>query len=239
MKVLITLCARGGSKGIKNKNINSINGLPLIYYSIKHALTFSKKFNSVIALSTDSLLIKEVAKNYGVTTEYLRPRQLATDTAGKLDVIKDILLYYEQKNNIKFDWVLDLDISSPLRTLEDLLIAFEQIKNNEEALNLFSVSNAHKNPYFNMVEIQPDGYCQICKLLSEGVKARQSAPKVFELNASFYFYRRSFFEDKEMRVINSKSLAYLMPHICFDIDEPIDMDFMKYLIEGKKLDFNI
>lgn len=239
MKVLITLCARGGSKGIKNKNIALINELPLIYFSIKHALSFSEKFDSVTTLSTDSLLIKETAKNYGLTTEYIRPSEFATDTAGKLDVIKDILLYEEQKNNTKFDWVLDLDISSPLRTIEDLLVAFEQIQNNIEALNLFSVSNAHKNPYFNMVELQSDGFCQMCKSLPKGVTSRQTAPKVFELNASFYFYRRNFFDKNEMRVINNKSLAYIMPHICFDIDEPIDMAFMKYLIEGKHLDFII
>lgn len=239
MNILITLCARGGSKGVHNKNITLINGFPLVYYSIKHAQKFSERYGATIILSTDSLEIKKVAAIYGLTTDYLRPSTLATDTAGKLDTIKDVLLYEEKNKDIVFDWILDLDISSPLRTLDDLYVAFEQIRNNKDALNLFSVSDAQKNPYFNMVEKQNDGFFRICKPLPKGVISRQTAPKVFELNASFYFYRRSFFYNEDMRVINNKSLAYVMSHICFDIDEPIDMAFMKYLIEGNILDFII
>ncbi len=154
MKILITLCARGGSKGIKNKNI-FINGLPLIYYSIKHAQTFLKKFDGVLTLSTDSLLIKDTAAKYGLTTDYLRPDELANDTAGKLEAIKDILTYEEQKNITRFDCFGLRYFFAPLRDkVDDLVDAFEQINSNTEALNLFSVSTAHKNPYFNMVELQ-------------------------------------------------------------------------------------
>ncbi len=84
-----------------------------------------------------------------------------------------------------------------------------------------------------------DEFCEICKRLPESLTSRQTAPIVYELNASFYFYRRPFFNEKDMRVINNKSLAYVMPHICFDIDEPIDMAFMKFLVEGNNLDFSI
>ena len=239
MNILVTLCARGGSKGIKNKNIQLVNGLPLIGYSIKHAKEFSEKLNCTISLSTDSHEIKEVAESFGVKTEYWRPPILATDSAGKLDAIKDLLFFEEANQNCKFDWILDLDISSPLRTNEDLLNAFDKIRTNTDALNIFSVSNAHKNPYFNMVEIQQDGFCKICKPLPNGITSRQTAPKVVELNASFYFYKRVFFDNQSMKVINDNSLAYLMPHICFDIDEPIDLEFMKYLIEENKLGFSI
>jgi CMP-N,N'-diacetyllegionaminic acid synthase len=239
-KILITLCARGGSKGIKNKNIALIKDKPLIHYSINHANTFAAQQQlAKIALSTDSNMIKDVASQFGITTAYTRPEDLATDTAGKLGVIKDLLLFEEEQNNCRFDWILDLDISSPLRTDEDLTSAFELIRNNEAALNLFSVSNAHKNPYFNMVEVVDDEFCSLCKQLPNGVTSRQTAPKVYELNASFYFYKRAFFDQEDMRVINSKSLAYLMPHICFDIDEKIDLEFMQFLIENNKLDFQI
>jgi CMP-N,N'-diacetyllegionaminic acid synthase len=239
-KILITLCARGGSKGIKNKNIALIKDKPLIQYSINHANTFAAKQKiTKIALSTDSNMIKKIASQFGVNTTYTRPEELATDTAGKLGVIKDLLFFEETQNNNHFDWILDLDISSPLRTSEDLISAFEKIKNKEDALNLFSVSNAHKNPYFNMVEVVNDEFCTLCKQLPNGVTSRQTAPKVYELNASFYFYKRSFFDQEDMRVINSKSLAYVMPHICFDIDEKIDLEFMQFLIENNKLDFQI
>jgi CMP-N-acetylneuraminic acid synthetase len=68
---------------------------------------------------------------------------------------------------------------------------------------------------------------------------RQSAPKVYDLNASFYWYRRSFFELGEKSVITDKSLIYEMNHICFDLDHPLDFLFMEYLINNGKLNFEL
>jgi CMP-N-acetylneuraminic acid synthetase len=68
---------------------------------------------------------------------------------------------------------------------------------------------------------------------------RQSAPKVFELNASFYWYRRSFFESNQNSAITDKSIIFEMKHICFDLDHPVDFLFMEYLLQNDKLDFNL
>ncbi len=68
-------------------------------------------------------------------------------------------------------------------------------------------------------------------------KSRQEAPEVFELNASFYIYRRIFFEEGKEFAITDKSLTWVMPHICFDLDHPVDFDFLAYLVENNKLDF--
>ena len=68
---------------------------------------------------------------------------------------------------------------------------------------------------------------------------RQTAPKVYDLNASFYWYRRSFFELGEKSAITDKSLIYEMKHICFDLDHPLDFLFMEYLLQNNKLDFNL
>src|SRR5687768_9364710 len=134
MQILITLCARGGSKGIPGKNIRLLNGIPLIGYSIKLAEQFKSKVNDTIdiALSTDSFKIKEVAKEFGLVSEYTRPDFLAGDNAGKVDAIADVRDYYEKVNNKKYDFILDLDISSPLRTVEDLMVAYDIIKSNEQ-----------------------------------------------------------------------------------------------------------
>ena len=69
-------------------------------------------------------------------------------------------------------------------------------------------------------------------------KTRQSSPQVYDLNASFYFYKRSFFNNNKL-VINSKSLIYEVPHICFDIDNELDFNVMEYLIKNNKLNFNL
>ena len=238
MKVLITICARGGSKGIPGKNIKPLNNIPLIAYTIHAATEFSKLYDADIAISTDDAEIRNMAANYGVTTEYIRPEHLATDAAGKIDTIFDLLLYQEGKYGQMYDFVLDLDVTSPLRTTADLVKAFEILKADEKALNLFSVNNAGRNPYFNMVEQKENGYYDLVK--REGaILTRQSAPKVYDLNASFYFYKREFFSEGLKTVFTQRSLIYLMPHLCFDLDHVIDFEFLDFLLVNNKLDFSI
>ena len=236
MRTLITICARGGSKGILGKNIRQLNGRPLIAYTIEIANAFIQKFGGDISLSTENREIKRIAENYGLSTEYQRPDDLATDDAGKMAVIQDLLVYEESNRKIKYDLVLDLDVSSPLRNLADLTAALKLISNDSRALNLFSVNPASRNPYFNMVEQQKNGYYGLIK---KGVfLTRQSSPEVYDLNASFYFFKREFFEEG-CSTINDRSMIYIMPHICFDLDHPIDFDFMEYLLINNKLGFDL
>lgn len=237
MNILITLCARGGSKGIPGKNIRYINGRPLIALSIDTAKAFAAKFNADIALSTDDGSIINVAANLGLSSSYLRPTHLATDHAGKIETIANLLDFQEKKQQKVYDYILDLDITSPLRNLFDLETAFDIIRNDENALNLFSVNPAARNPYFNMVEIQENGYYGLIK--KGNFLTRQSAPKVYDLNASFYFFRRKFFEQDMPVTINDRSLVYVMPHICFDLDHPVDFNFMEYLLVNNKLGFEL
>ena len=235
--ILVTICARGGSKGLINKNIKKINGYPLIYYSIKIAKEFLQLNKGYLSLSTDDKKIKNISKKYNLYTEYDRPIKLALDSTGKIETIRHLLKYEENRLKTKFDYILDLDVSSPLRTLIDLNLAYKKIQTQDNSLNLFSVSKCKKNPYFNMVKKKQDFYDRV--LNYKTINSRQNAPKVYEMNASFYFYKRSFFSTNFKSVFSKKSLIYLMPHICFDIDDKIDYEFMKYLIENNKLDFKI
>lgn len=237
MKILITLCARGGSKGIPGKNIRMINGAPLISYSINHARQFASIFAGDITLSTDSTEIKEVSSQYGIQTDYVRPGYLSTDNAGKVETIAHVLAYEEQQRKQAYDFVLDLDVSSPLRNIADLIDAFAIIKADPEAFNLFSVNSANRNPYFNMVEQQENGYFSLVK--KGEFLTRQSAPPVYDMNASFYFFRRSFFDIQNPTTISSRSLIYMMPHICFDLDHSVDFDFMEYLLMNNKIGFDL
>jgi CMP-N,N'-diacetyllegionaminic acid synthase len=239
LNILITICARGGSKGIPLKNIKILAGRPLLNYTVDIAIQFKKKYvNSDIALSSDSKEIIEFATLAGLEVPYLRPDYLASDKAGKIGAIKDILLYYEKTKETHYDYILDLDVTSPLRSIEDLSQAFSIILENKSAYNLFSVSPANRNPYFNMVEQGADGYYQTCKKPAEDILSRQSAPKVYDLNASFYFYRRNFFDLEFQSVMTEKTLIYEVPHICFDLDHPIDFEFLSFLISNNKIDFN-
>lgn len=238
MKGLITICARGGSKGIPGKNIKLINGKPLIAYSLEVALAFAKNRNVDIYLSTDSAEIREVVLLLGhpsINISYDRPDFLANDTAGKLDAITDVKNYAEKEHHISYDFVIDLDVTSPLRTVEDLNNAIDSLFSKEEALNLFSVSPANRNPYFNMVEEQSSGFYGLCKIGQ--FLTRQSAPKVYDMNASFYIFKRNFFDLEHQTVITDRSIVYEIPHLCFDLDHSIDFEFMSFLMENRRLDF--
>jgi CMP-N,N'-diacetyllegionaminic acid synthase len=223
------------------KNIKPLANKALIQYSIETAKAFANKINleCTLALSTDDDAILEVAQKLGLKTEYKRPEALASDTAGKVETIAHLLEYEESKINQKYDYVLDLDVSSPLRTVNDLIEAFELIENDKAAYNLFSVSKANRNPYFNMVEQGQDGYYKLIKPLKGDVLSRQKAPLVYDLNASFYFYKRVFFELGFKSVLTAKAMIYEMKHICFDIDHQIDFEMMDFLISNSKLDFEL
>ncbi|PSL48947.1 CMP-N,N'-diacetyllegionaminic acid synthase [Chitinophaga niastensis] len=235
MNILITICARGGSKGIPGKNIRPLAGIPLIGYTINVARKFAKEKNCTIGLSTDSAEIIAAAKELGLTSEYKRPESLATDTIGKMPAIVDVLNFEEKSSNTRFDYLIDLDVTAPLRTVEDLNNALEMLIADDKALNIFSVSPANRNPYFNMVEQAEDGYYKLCK--KGNFLTRQSSPKVYDMNASFYIYKRAFFEKNFPSALTDKSLVYVVPHVCFDLDHEIDFSFMEYLMRNKKLDF--
>lgn len=238
MNILLTICARGGSKGIPGKNIKMLNGQPLISYTIKTSKRFSDLYDSDIALSTDSEEIRNLADSYGLTTVYKRPKHLATDNAGKIPVIRDLLLFEENLASKRYDYIVDLDVTSPLRTVEDIENAFNLLVGRHDAYNIFSVSLANRNPYYNMVEIGSERFANIVK---EGpiFKSRQEAPVVYDMNASFYIYRRNFFSEGFESAITDKSLIYVVPHICFDLDHPNDFVMMEVMIKEELLDFKL
>ena len=134
--------------------------------------------------------------------------------------------------------MLDLDITSPLRTIDDVLNALKKIEDNILSLNIFSVSKASRNPYFNMVEENEHGFCSVSKP-NIGFLTRQSAPKVYDMNASFYIYKKDFFTHGYNTALTDRSLIQLIEHLCFDLDEPIDFLFMDWLIKEHKLDFDL
>jgi CMP-N-acetylneuraminic acid synthetase len=240
-RILVTICARGGSKGIPGKNIRIVAGKPLIAYSIHLAEAFAKSVGAGVelALSTDSLEIKAVAAEYGLVTDYLRPAELATDACGKIPVLDHVLRHHEAQLGKPFDYLLDLDVTSPLRTLDDLLAGIELLKGDARAYNLFSVQVARKNPYFNIVELSENGYLYLSKALPNAILSRQNAPRAYDIDGAFYIYRRVFFESGFPSAITPATIPYIMPHASLDLDEPIDLEFLEFLLTQNRLSFEI
>lgn len=233
MKILGTICARGGSKGVKNKNIRDLNGKPLI----SHTIDFFKKWGNIdrLVVSTDSQKIAEVAKQYGADVPILRPKELASDYAFKLDAIKHIVEFCENEKEEKYDIIIDLDPTAPLRKQRYLDEAFDKFLKSE-ANNLYSVCKSHKNPYFNMVELDEKGYAHLSK--HSTAVARQKAPEVYSINASIYIYNRDFLIEKTI-LHSDKTIVYEMPEIAsVDIDREIDFLFIEFLLRNNLFEFD-
>ncbi len=231
--LLCTIGMRRGSKGVPDKNLRKLYGKPLMAYTIEQALQ-SKLFEHVV-VSTDSEEIAKMARGFGAEAWFLRPPEMATDNASKLPAICHTLLESERRFQHKFDVIIDLDATSPLRLIEDITGAYEQFV-CEDADNLITASPSRKNPYFNMVE-SVNGLIQLVKPLDKPIGRRQDAPQVFDMNASIYIWKRKALLEYDT-LFTRKTALFIMPEErSVDIDTDLDWNIVEHLI-GKSADFN-
>ena len=159
-RLLITICGRAGSKGFKNKNLKNFCGKPLVYYSLSAAELFIKKHPELeidVALNTDSEdLARLVAAEYPEVIYLPRGAELGGDRVPKVEVYKDSFARMEASTGKPYDAMIDLDITSPLRTEQDIENAFAKAQEREDLQIIFSVCEARRNPWFNMFKIVGD-----------------------------------------------------------------------------------
>ena len=232
MSVLCTICARGGSKGLPNKALSLINNKPLIAYTIEQALD-SKIFDHVI-VSTDSETIAQKAKDFGAEVWFIRPKELATDLAGKIPVVRHATQEAEKHYKTEFDIIVDLDITSPLRSVKDIKKALKHFIETK-ANNLITACPSRKSPYFNMVEISNERV-QIVKKLAKDINRRQDSPKTCDMNASIYIWNRETILSSNSLFTSKTSLYVMSANQSIDIDSQHDLDIVKFLINKKNND---
>lgn len=231
MKRICTINARGGSKGVKDKNIRFLGGKPLIAYSIIQAK--QSGLFSYIAVSSDSEEILATAKQTGADILIKRPPEFATDQSAKLDAIKHCLLESEKIAFEIFDIIVDLDATSPLRDVEDIIDAVILLESRKVS-NVITGMPARRSPYFNMVEINEDGFVELSKKPSQVIVRRQDAPKVYELNASIYVWKRQALLENNT-LFNADTLLYVMPEErSIDIDSELDFSIVDFLMKKKR-----
>ena len=232
MNILFTICGRAGSKGFKNKNLKEMNGVPLVYYTLAaiKAYTDAHIENDVrVAVNTDSSELVESIKKQCTIKEIFfidRKESLAGDTAPKVEVIKDTFLSLSKEK--AFDVVIDLDITSPYRRLEDIENIVSEFNNKEYDI-VFSVVKARRSPYFNMVEKKENGYYR--KICESSFTARQQAPQSYEMNASIYAYNPKFLSSQITKTILDYNCGIIeMPDfLVLDIDSEEDFEMMQFL----------
>ena len=226
-RVLCTICMRGGSKGVPRKNLRELHGKPLVAYTIEHARE-SALFEHIV-VSTDSHEIAEVAKSFGVESWFLRPAELATDEAPKLLAIRHALQESEKHYGQIYDVIVDLDATSPLRKIEDIVGAYRQFL-DEKADILISGCPSRKNPYFNMVE-EVNGRIQKVKQLDSVPTRRQDAPEVYDMNASIYIWNRKALIENETLFTDKTSLFIMPEERSLDIDTDLDWSFVEFIMK--------
>lgn len=227
MTRICTICARGGSKGVKGKNVRLINGKPLIAYSIEQAKD-SGLFD-VIAVSSDSEHILEIADACGADYLIQRPEELATDTSAKLPVIRHCVNEVEQRRGQLFETMVDLDATSPLRSVDDIRNAVALFETTG-AGNLITAMPARRSPYFNLIEVDDHDVVRLSKSVATPFVRRQDAPKCYDMNASIYVWRRNvLFEAPSL--FNPDTKLYVMPEErSIDIDSELDFRFVEFLM---------
>lgn len=232
MNRLCTICARGGSKGVKNKNIRPLHGKPLIVYSIEHAIQ-SNLFQRLV-VSTDSDEIANIAQKAGAEIFFKRSKLLSSDTSGKLEVIRDAFIRSEQHFQTRFDQLIDLDATSPLRSIEDIRNAITDFEKKQYS-NLFSVCKSRRNPYFNLIEIDKNHKVSLSKKLpNNDILRRQDAPKTYDMNASIYIWNRDTILNENSLFLD-KTGIYIMPEErSFDIDTELDFKIINTLLKNQQ-----
>ena len=230
--ILATICCRGGSKGVPGKNIRFLSGKPLIAYTIACAKASSLIDDLII--STDDLEIANIAKGFGASVPFMRPVDLASDTASKWPVFIHAVEAYENLTGKTVDYLVDLDVTVPLKTAQDIDGAIQLALQNPNADVIITGYEPERNPYFNMMEIGENGYAEIVKKGSKPIVRRQDAPPVYSLTPAAYVVKKSALYEFEHW---SKARCKIHPiprDRAVDIDTEIDFKMVEFLMENNK-----
>ena len=227
MKRICSICARGGSKGLPNKNILPLMGKPLIVHTIEHAQQ-SGIFDA-IAVSSDSDAILETSQKAGVKFLVKRPEHLANDKAPKIPAIRHCAQETERLSGITFDTFTDMDCTSPLRSIQDVKDSVALLE-REKYSNIFSVTPARRSPYFDMVRIKNGKISPCCDDLGEFTR-RQDVPEAYDLNASIYVWDRETLMNSDS-LYNERTGLFVMPNErSVEIDGELEFIYTELLMK--------
>ncbi|MBD5190846.1 MAG: acylneuraminate cytidylyltransferase family protein [Bacteroidales bacterium] len=228
MKTLYLITARGGSKGIPGKNIKPLAGKPLIEHTISCALRAGASPDD-ICVSTDSEEIAAVARNLGLKIPFIRPSELATDSAGSYPVMIHALDFFLNRG-VEYDRIILLQPTSPFRLPEDIINAASLW--TPETDMVVSVTEAAANPYYDAFETDEDGFLHISK--GDGsFTRRQDAPKVWQYNGSVYVISTSSLRKGPFNTFK-KIVPYCMPRErSVDLDTPADWMLAEFIFANQ------
>jgi CMP-N-acetylneuraminic acid synthetase len=232
MKAVAFIFARGGSKGLPGKNIRSLNGKPLIVWSIEHALAV-KRIKRVI-VSTDSDEIAELARQYGAEVPFMRPAELAGDNSPEWLAWQHALNYLKESTGAFPEVMVSVPTTAPLRLPIDIENCLDEYEKGDVDM-IITVTDAHRSPYFNMVKTNADGSVGLVNPPQATIARRQDAPVVYDMatvcyvaNSEFVMTHNSTFEGR-VRAVNVPSERAI------DIDTLLDFQIAENLLNIRKI----
>lgn len=224
-KILSLICARGSSKGIPDKNITLLCGKPLIGWAIEQALSIS--FIDHVYVSTDSEIIAQVSKEYGAKVVFKRPANLAKDDTPEFLVWKHAINEIENYSKEKFDFMLSIPATSPLRNNLDIENCIYKLTETE-CDTVIAITDAHRNPYFNMVKLNSDGIAS--KIISNNdIYRRQDAPLVHDMTTVAFAGKVSFIKNNSSIYDGIIQTVHVPIERSIDIDTPFDLKIAELL----------
>jgi len=225
-KALGVICARGGSKGIPKKNLRLIGAIPLIGWSINSARQC--KFLDRIIVSTDDKEIASVAKKFGAEVPFLRPGHLARDDSAEWLAWRHAIEYLEETENFCANYLVVLPPTSPFRRLSDIEKSIELIEAGDVDM-VVSATMARRNPYFNMIELNAQGYASLSKPNNRGIFRRQEAPAVYDMTTVVYTSKTEYIK-KANGIFDGRVKSVVVSEISgIDIDTEFDLQFAEFL----------
>ena len=225
MNIIAFIFARGGSKGVPQKNIRNFNGKPLIAWSIEQALAVQRV--SKVVVSTDSLEIAEIAKKYGADVPFIRPTELSGDDSSEWLAWQHAIKFYESIGE-SVDVFLSLPATSPGRSIVDINSCLDKFFSRQVDV-VITVTEAKCNPYFNMVQRNPDNSVTLVANSDKCIR-RQDAPKVFDMTTVAYVAKPAWVLTAN-GVFDGKVDFFEIPRLRgFDIDTMLDFEIGEFLM---------
>jgi len=222
--------ARGGSKGLPRKNIKVLAGKPLIAWAIETALKVSE-VNRVI-VSTEDPDIADIAREFGAEVPFIRPKNLASDNASEWDAWRHALLTLRDIEGEFPDPFISVPTTAPLRLPDDIRACISTY-NEGGADVVLAVTEAHRNPWFNMVTTESDGTVRLVNEFSGFINRRQDAPSVWDITTVAYVANPHFILENN-RLFDGIVKSISVPvERAIDIDTPHDFAIAEFLMNQR------
>ncbi len=237
MRVLFVITARGGSKGVPRKNIRMLGGIPLVAYKIIAAQKC--KYEKRIIVSTDDEEIASISRVYGAEVPFMRPKELATDTASSVDVVLHTMNWISKYDKEEYDYVCLLEPSSPFASYQDLNKALELME-ERDADTLLGMKEVEVSKTFIHSLDKNGGLSEFYYAIKDLASVRRQEQKEeYTMNGCMYIAKWNYFEEYKLFYAEN-SIPYIMPEeTSIEIDSMYNYKIACMMVENSIIDLNL